>query len=112
MKFVVFITAPDEETGVKIAKTLVRKKLAACVNIIRNVRSIYFWKGKVQDEPEVLLVVKTKRYLFEKLKEEVEKIHPYTVPEIIGFDITESAEKYAKWWDDTTLSFTLKGKRK
>lgn len=103
MKFVVFITVPNEESGAKIARTLVEKKLAACVNIIRNVRSIYFWKGEVQDEPELLLVVKTKEYLFDKLKEEVEKIHPYTVPEIIGFEIKKSAEKYATWWDEVTL---------
>lgn len=103
MRFVVFITVPDEETAVKIAKELVQKKLAGCVNIIKNVRSIYFWKGEVQDDPELLLVVKTKDYLFDKLKEEVERIHPYTVPEIIGFHIAKSAEKYAKWWDEVTL---------
>ncbi len=103
MRFVVFITAPDEETGVKIARMLVERKLAACVNIVKNVRSIYFWQDKVQDEPEVLLVIKTKEYLFDKLKEEVEKVHPYTVPEIIGFPIEKSAEKYAKWWDEVTL---------
>lgn len=103
MKFVVFITVPDEETGVRIARTLVERKLAACVNIIRGVRSIYFWKGEIQDEPELLLVVKTKEYLFDELKEEVEKIHPYTVPEIIGFEIRKSAEKYEKWWDEVTL---------
>jgi len=97
---------------VKIARTLVKKKLAGCINIIKNVRSIYFWEGKIQDEPEVFLVVKTKRYLFDKLKEEVEKVHPYTVPEIIGFEITESAEKYAKWWDEVTLPLTIKGKGK
>ncbi|CUU01015.1 divalent cation tolerance protein [Candidatus Kryptobacter tengchongensis] len=103
MQFVVFITVPDEESGVKIARTLVENKLAACVNIIKGVRSIYFWEGKVQDDPELLLVVKTKEYLFDKLKQEVEKIHPYTVPEIIGFKISKSSEKYAKWWDDVTL---------
>lgn len=106
MRFVVFVTVPDEETGVKIAKNLVEKKLAACINIIKNVRSIYFWQGKIQDDPECLLVIKTKDYLFEKLKEEVEKIHPYTVPEIIGFDIKKSAEKYARWWDEVTLKET------
>lgn len=103
MQFVVFITVPNEESGVKIARTLVENKLAACVNIIKNIRSIYFWEGKVQDDQELLLVVKTKEYLFDKLKQEVEKIHPYTVPEIIGFSIDKSSEKYAKWWDDVTL---------
>ncbi len=99
MRFVVFITAPDEEVGAKIARTLVEKKLAACVNILKVSRSIYVWQGKIEDHPEVLLVIKTKEKLFDDIVQEVEKIHPYTVPEIIGFEIKKSAEKYAKWWD-------------
>lgn len=100
MRFVVFITVPDEETGVKIAKHLVEQKLAACVNLVPISKSVYIWKGKLEEHPEVLLVIKTKEKVFDKLKEEVEKIHPYTVPEIIGFEIKKSAEKYAKWWDE------------
>ncbi|GBD04165.1 Divalent-cation tolerance protein CutA [bacterium HR19] len=100
MRFVVFITVPDEETGVKIARWLVEKKLAACINIIPISKSVYIWKGKVEEHPEFLLVVKTKEKVFDMLKEEVEKIHPYTVPEIIGFEIKKSAEKYANWWDE------------
>lgn len=100
MRFVVFITVPDEETGVKIARHLVEKKLAACINIIPISKSVYTWKGKIEEHPEFLLVVKTKEKVFDRLKEEVEKIHPYTVPEIIGFEIKKSAEKYANWWDE------------
>lgn len=65
---VVFITASSEDEAVKIAKTLVEEKLAGCVNIIRNVRSIYFWQGKVEDDQEVLMIVKTRSDLFEELE--------------------------------------------
>lgn len=100
---VLFITAPDEEISVKIAKTLVEEKLAGCVNIIKNIRSIYFWQGKVEDEPEVLMIVKTRRELFNKLKNRVKSIHPYTVPEIIAMPIIEGSEDYLKWLDEVTI---------
>ena len=99
-KFVVFVTAPNEEEGVKIAIHLVENKIAACVNVVKNVRSIYFWEGKVQDDPEVLLVIKTLKKNFEKVKEEISKIHSYTVPEIIGFQLSKLSEKYEKWMEE------------
>lgn len=99
---VLYITAPDEETSVKIARTLVKEKLAGCVNIIKNIRSIYFWQGKVEDEPEVLMIVKTRRELFDRLKERVKSIHPYSVPEIIAMPIIEGSEDYLKWLDEVT----------
>jgi periplasmic divalent cation tolerance protein len=99
---VVFITAPTEEEGVKIAKTLVEEKLAGCINIIKNVRSIYFWQGKIEDHPEVLMVVKTRTTLFEELEKRVKSLHSYTVPEIIGIKIEKGSESYIKWLDEVT----------
>lgn len=99
---VVFITAPDEENSVKIARTLIEEKLAGCVNIVRNIRSIYFWQGKIEDESELLMIVKTKRELFNKLKEKVKSLHPYTVPEIIAMPVIEGSEDYLKWLDEAT----------
>lgn len=99
---VVFITASSEDEAVKIAKTLVEEKLAGCVNIIRNVRSIYFWQGKVEDDQEVLMIVKTRSDLFEELEKRVKSLHSYTVPEIIGIKIKKGSENYLSWLDEVT----------
>ncbi len=99
----VLITAPKEEEAVNIAKTLVEEKLAGCINIIRNVRSIYFWQGKIEDDSEVLMIVKTKADLFDKLSERVKSLHSYTLPEIIGIKIKKGSEDYLKWLSEVTI---------
>ncbi len=99
---VIFITAPDEEVSQKIARRLVEEGLAGCVNIIKGIRSIYLWQGRIEDEPETLLIVKSRRSLFGRLKERVKEIHPYSVPEIIALGILEGSEDYLKWLDDAT----------
>lgn len=99
---VVFITASQEEEAVKIAKTLVEEKLAGCVNIIKNVRSIYFWQDKIEDDSEVLMIVKTKKELFEELSKRVKELHSYTVPEIIALKIKYGSESYLRWLDEVT----------
>lgn len=101
---VVFITAPDEKSAQNIARLLVEEKLAGCVNIIKNIRSIYFWQDKIEDESEVLMVVKTKREIFKALKDKVRTVHPYSVPEIIAIPIIEGSEDYLKWLDEVTAS--------
>ncbi len=100
---VLFITAPDEETAARIARRLVEEKLAGCVNLIKNIRSIYSWQGGIEDEPEVLIIVKTKKELFNKIKELVKSIHPYSVPEIIAMPIIAGSEDYLKWLDEVTI---------
>ncbi len=99
---VVFITAPNEEEALKISKTLVEEKLAGCINIIRNIRSIYFWQGKIEDDTEVLMIIKTKEELFEELEKRVKSLHSYTVPEIIGIKIKKGSESYLKWLSEVT----------
>jgi len=99
---VVLITVTDEDEAVKIGKTLVEEKLAGCVNIIKGIRSIYFWQGKVEDEPEVLMIVKTKTDLFDELEKRVKSLHSYTVPEIIGIKIDKGSEGYLNWLTDVT----------
>jgi periplasmic divalent cation tolerance protein len=99
-KIVVLITAPSEEEAVKIATALVDEKLAACVNIVPGLRSIYRWEGKICDEREVLLMAKTKSSVFEKLKDRVRSLHPYTTPEIIAIPVTAGFEGYLKWVDE------------
>jgi periplasmic divalent cation tolerance protein len=99
---VVFITAPGEDEAAGIAKTLVEEKLAACVNIIRNVRSIYRWQGKIQDDAEVLLIVKTQNSRFRALCERVKELHSYEVPEVISLPITQGSQDYLKWLIEST----------
>ena len=99
---IVFITAPNEEESAKIGHALVGERLAACVNIIRSVRSIYRWQGRIEDEQEVLMIVKTKRALFERLHERVKELHSYAVPEIIALPLVEGDAKYLDWLGQET----------
>jgi len=101
-EIVVFITASDEDAAVKIARSLVEAKLAGCVNIIKNIRSIYRWEEAVEDEPEVLMVAKTRKALFDELMKKVKELHSYTVPEIIALPIVEGSEDYLQWLRDVT----------
>ena len=101
-KVVVLITVPTEEDAVKIARHLVEKRLAACVNIVPGIRSIYTWEGEVCDEGEVLLVVKSRTDLFARVAEAVSGRHPYTVPEIIALPIVAGSESYLDWIGQVT----------
>jgi periplasmic divalent cation tolerance protein len=101
-EIVVFITASDEDAAVKIARSLVEAKLAGCVNIIKNIRSVYRWEETVEDEPEVLMVAKTRKALFHELMKKVKELHSYTVPEIIALPIVEGSEDYLQWLRDVT----------
>lgn len=94
---VVFITVDGNKEAKKISGYLVRNKLAACVNIVPKISSIYWWKGKIEKSKELLLVVKTKKVIFKKLIKEVKKLHSYTVPEIISLPITGGNKDYLNW---------------
>ncbi len=97
---VVLITAPKEK-GEEIANLIVERKLGACVNVVPEVSSLYWWKGKIERDKEALLVVKTSMEIFPKLLKEVKSAHPYTVPEIIALPIVAGNEDYLKWIDDS-----------
>ena len=99
---VVYITAPNEEEAAKIAKILVEECLAGCVNIVKDIRSIYSWQGKIEDEKEVLMIVKTRRKLFSALNAKVKELHSYTVPEVIAMPIIDGSEEYIKWLKEAT----------
>ena len=94
---VVFVTAKSEKEAEKIAQVLLKEKLAACVNIAPGLKSVFRWKGKISAEVEVLLMIKTKDRLFEKLKKKIIEIHSYDVPEIIALPILAGFEKYLDW---------------
>ncbi len=100
---IVFITAPNESDATVIARALVEARLAACVNIVNNVRSIFTWEGNIEDDSEVLMTVKTRRVLFNSLTDKVKELHPYDVPEIIALPIVDGSEDYIRWIEDSTL---------
>lgn len=97
---VVFVTAQAVEEGENIARTLVSESLAACVNVINGCRSIYRWEGKVVQDDEVLLVIKSRRGLFEQLAARVNELHSYEVPEVVGIDIARTSLAYGKFLGD------------
>lgn len=94
---IVFITAPDAAQGQAIAEALVRERLAACVNLISGVESVYRWEGQVQKDAEVLLVVKTRQDRCKALEERVLELHPYDVPEVLAIPVTSGSAPYLNW---------------
>ena len=98
---VVYVTAPEEE-AVDLAKTLVEERLVACVNLVPGLRSIYWWQGKVEDEPEVLCIMKTRSNLFESLRDRVRELHSYEVEEIIALPILAGNLPYLNWIKENT----------
>ena len=98
----VFVTCGSEEEALKIARALVDEKLAACANLVSPIRSIYRWEGKVWDEKEWLLILKTQRGKYQKLEERVKALHSYSVPEIIALPITEGSSSYLRWIEEMT----------
>ncbi|MDI6786198.1 MAG: divalent-cation tolerance protein CutA [bacterium] len=93
---VVFVTAKKRD-GKKIAKVLLKKKLAACVNIVSKIDSFFWWEGKIDNCEEVLLIIKTTRDMMENLMETVKEEHSYSVPEIIALPIVAGSSDYLIW---------------
>lgn len=94
---IVFVTVPNKKTADSIVKAVLGNKLAACVNIVKNIDSFYWWKGKVEYSKELLLVMKTVKSKFRLLKKHIEDAHPYEVPEIISTEISEGNKDYLDW---------------
>jgi periplasmic divalent cation tolerance protein len=96
-KIVVLSTVASAEDAQRVARALVEKKLAACVNVIPGIRSVYRWEDAIVDEEEVLLVIKSSRALIQELTDEIERLHSYEVPEVIALPVVEGAERYLAW---------------
>lgn len=94
------VTIDDIEKANEIAKILVTEQLAACVNIVHPIRSIYFWKEQLYDESEGLLLIKTTAHTYPTLEDRVKQLHPYEVPEIIALPIDNGLPVYFRWIDD------------
>jgi periplasmic divalent cation tolerance protein len=93
----VLVTVPDAEAGARIGRALVEARLAACVNIVPAVRSIYEWAGNVNDEGEALCLIKSRRELYPALRDRVSAMHPYEVPEIVALSLAEGNAPYLAW---------------
>ncbi|WP_224246235.1 divalent-cation tolerance protein CutA [Hyalangium gracile] len=99
---VVLVTTPSADKAAELARTLVEENLAACGNILPALRSIYRWEGKVHDEPEALLILKTRASLFDALRERIVALHPYQVPEVLRLDVAGGHLPYLEWIRDNT----------
>jgi periplasmic divalent cation tolerance protein len=99
---VVLVTAPTPDRAAEIARALVEERLAACGNVVQGIRSIYRWEGKVQEDAEALLVLKTTRARFDALRDRVLALHPYEVPEVIALPVEAGSARYLAWIADET----------
>jgi len=95
--YIFLVTVPNIDEGKKIANILVESRLAACVNIIQNIFSIYRWKGNIERENEILLIIKTTEKNSDLLIQKVGEIHSYSNPECVAFEIEKGSEKYLDW---------------
>ena len=95
-EILVLVTCPAVESE-KLSYTLINEHLAACVNIVEQVKSIYIWEGKVCNETEHLLVIKSNRSVWDLLQSRVQQLHPYQVPEILSIDVTAGHKPYLDW---------------
>ncbi|MEM1542621.1 MAG: divalent-cation tolerance protein CutA [Thermoproteota archaeon] len=93
----VFTTMGNKEDALRIAKILLEKRLAACFQIIGPIKSLYWWKGKIEESEEWLCVIKSKEELYEELEKTIRENHPYEVPEIIAIPIAFGNKSYFEW---------------
>jgi periplasmic divalent cation tolerance protein len=101
---VVYVTVGSSAEAYRLACALIEERLAACVNLIKPVQSIYRWQGRVEQSEEEFLIIKTKRDLFAPLERRIQELHSYSVPEIIALPILEGSEGYLKWLEEQLRS--------
>ena len=99
---VVLCTCPNEVSARELAHTLLNEKLAACVNLIPQVTSLYIWQGKMEESQEVQLVIKSRRTLFGVLQQRIQTLHPYEVPEILAMPVLNGSPAYLQWLQEQT----------
>ena len=94
---VIYCTVPKKKIAKDITKVLMKHKLAACVSMIENVKSVFSWEGEICEEKEILMMIKTRRANYGKIKLVIEDMHDYSVPEIIALPVVDCSEDYLKW---------------
>ena len=98
---VVLITAPNREEAIRLADMIVGAHLAACVQILPEMESVYRWQGRIERQPEILLIAKTTLGRFEELEREVRALHSYETPEIVALPIIAGSERYLNWLQES-----------
>jgi periplasmic divalent cation tolerance protein len=101
---VIYCTVPKKKIAKDITKVLMKHKLAACVSMIENVKSVFSWEGEICEEKEILMMIKTRRANYGKIKLVIEDMHDYSVPEIIALPVVDCSEDYLKWLVQETES--------
>jgi periplasmic divalent cation tolerance protein len=99
---VVYVTAGSLDEADRLARGLVEERLAACVNRIGPIQSVYRWEGKLEQSEEHLLIIKTKKDLFSALEKRVRELHSYSVPEIVALPIIDGSQEYLRWLGEQT----------
>lgn len=99
---VIFVTCPEADQAANLATILVQENLVACGNILPGVRSIYRWEGKIKDEAEVLLLLKTEEGKYPALEKRIKALHPYQLPEIVAFAADRGLPAYFEWVESAT----------
>jgi periplasmic divalent cation tolerance protein len=94
---IVFMTAGSREEAVKIVRTLLEERLIACANVVDAVSSFFWWQGEIEEEKEVLVIMKSNESLFRKLSKRVAELHSYYVPEILAVPIVDGSQSYLDW---------------
>ncbi|XP_051519618.1 protein CutA homolog isoform X2 [Myxocyprinus asiaticus] len=97
---VLLINCPTEQTARDVGRGIMEKRLAACVNIFPRTATMYYWKGEIREASEILLLVRTRTSLIQRLMAYVKAVHPYDIPEIISFPIEDGSLHYLKWMED------------
>lgn len=100
-ELVLLVTVDSYDTASRLAEALVEKRLAACVNIISNVESVYRWEGRICRDSELLLMIKTDQNHYIETESFIKNLHPYTTPEIIALPIARGSAEYLKWLRDS-----------
>ena len=99
---IILTTAGSQEEAGKIAHALVERRLAACVNIVPQIESVYRWQGKIETAQEWLLVIKTQAELFERVRDAVKELHSYDLPECVMLEVTAGSQEYLSWIAENT----------
>jgi len=98
MSFIIVImTAPNKQEAVSIVRKLLEERLIACANILDSVHSLFWWKGKIEQDEEVLVLMKSQQTLFKKLSERIKEHHSYNLPEILALPVVDGSPFYLEW---------------